>query len=181
VEEGRTGRRHAGAAVRFVALENGEPIDVEVQRHGSGYRVRLDDRWIEVDLVNAGRFMRSVRLADGTQVSLIHHRDGVMHHITLGDRNFQVEIIDPLSLKRRRVEDEMGGGGVVKALMPGRVVRVLVAKGEAVKKGAGLLILEAMKMENEIQAPVDGVVEELFVDAGQTVESGSDLARIGAS
>jgi biotin carboxyl carrier protein len=165
--------------MKFVALENGDPMEIEVQRHGSGYRVRLDDRWLEVDLVNAGRFVRSVRLEDGTQVSLVHHREGAMHHVTLGGATFNVEIIDPLSLKRRRVEDEMGSGGVVKALMPGRVVRVLVAKGEAVRKGAGLLILEAMKMENEIQAPVDGTVEELFVDAGQTVESGGDLVRIG--
>jgi len=165
--------------LRFVALENGEPIEIEVQRHGSGYRVRLDDRWLEVDLIDIGRYARSLRLADGTQVSLIHHRDGVMHHISLGDTTFQVEIIDPLSLKRRRVDDEMGSGGVVKALMPGRVVRVLVAKGESVRKGAGLLILEAMKMENEIQAPVDGTVDEILVEAGQTIESGGDLMRIG--
>lgn len=167
--------------MRFVALENGDPIEIEVQRQGSGYRVRLDDRWIDVDLVDAGRYVRSVRLADGTQVSLIHHREGAMHHITLGESTFQVEIIDPLSLKRRRVEDETGGGGVIKALMPGRVVRVHVAKGDVVRKGAGLLILEAMKMENEIQAPVDGVVEELFVEPGQTVESGGDLVRIGTA
>ena len=66
----------------------------------------------------------------------------------------------------------------VKAMMPGRVVRVLVAKGDAVRKGAGLLILEAMKMENEIAAPADGTVDELFVEAGQTVESGAELLHI---
>jgi biotin carboxyl carrier protein len=72
----------------------------------------------------------------------------------------------------------MGEGGVVKALMPGRVVRLLVAKGEVVRKGAGLLILEAMKMENEIQCPVDGTVDEIFVEAGTTVENGADLVHI---
>lgn len=179
MEESGADRRDAGAPLKFVGLENGEPIDIEVQRHGSGYRVRLDDRWLEVDLVDAGRFVRSLRLADGTQVALVHHREGSTHYISLGESTFQVEIIDPLSLKRLRVDDEMGSGGMVKALMPGRVVRVLVAKGEAVRKGAGLLILEAMKMENEIVAPVDGVVEELFVEPGQTVESGGDLVRIG--
>lgn len=165
--------------MKFVALENGDPMEIEVLRHGSGYRVRLGDRWIEVDMVDAGRFVRSLRLEDGTQVALVHHREGAMHHISLGGSTFAVEIIDPLSLKRRRVEDEMGSGGGVKAPMPGRVVRVLVAKGDNVRKGAGLLILEAMKMENEIQAPVDGVIEELFVDAGQTVEAGADLMRVG--
>jgi biotin carboxyl carrier protein len=62
--------------------------------------------------------------------------------------------------------------------MPGRVVRVLVAQGDAVRKGTGLLILEAMKMENEIQALADGTVQEVFVTPGQTVEAGADLMHI---
>ena len=67
---------------------------------------------------------------------------------------------------------------MVKALMPGRVVRVLVTAGQSVLKGAGLLILEAMKMENEIHAPVDGVVDQIFVTAGTTVEAGAELFHI---
>ena len=90
----------------------------------------------------------------------------------------RVEVIDPLAAKRRRREDEMGSGGVVKALMPGRVVRVLVAKGDIVRKGAGMLILEAMKMENEIVSPADGSVDDVFVEPGQTVEAGADLLHI---
>jgi biotin carboxyl carrier protein len=62
--------------------------------------------------------------------------------------------------------------------MPGRVVRVLVARGDAVRKGTGLVILEAMKMENEIQAQADGTVDEIFVEPGQTVEAGADLVHI---
>ena len=62
--------------------------------------------------------------------------------------------------------------------MPGRIVRVLVNKGDSVTKGAGLLVLEAMKMENEIQAPTDGIVDQLFVTAGQTVEGGAELVHI---
>ncbi len=102
-----------------------------------------------------------------------------MHEVTLAATIVHVEIIDPLALRRRRRnEDEMGGGGVITALMPGRIVRVLVEQGASVRKGAGLLILEAMKMENEIQAPVDGVVDRIFVEPGQTVESGAELAHI---
>src|SRR5258708_13319302 len=72
----------------------------------------------------------------------------------------------------------MVGGVVILALMPGRIVRVLVEQGASVRKGAGLLILEAMKMENEIQAPVDAVIDHIFVEPGQTVEGGPDLAHI---
>jgi len=164
--------------MKFIAREGGRELEVEVLRQGGGYRVRIGDRWMEADLVRVGPVVRSLRLEDGTQVSLIHHHVENKHEITLGGAIVQVEIVDPLAARRRRREDEIGGGGVVKALMPGRVVRVLVAKGESVRKGAGLLILEAMKMENEIQAPADGVVDELFVVAGQTVESGAELAHI---
>ncbi|HSP14446.1 MAG TPA: biotin/lipoyl-containing protein [Thermoanaerobaculia bacterium] len=165
--------------MRFIARRDEENIEVEVERHGSGYRVKIGDRWIDVDFVDAGGHVRSLRLQDGTQYSLIHHREGNRHEIVISGNPIFIEVIDPLALKRKRREDEIGGGGVIKTLMPGRVVRVLVNKGDAVKKGAGLLILEAMKMENEIQAPVDGVVDQILVEPGQTVESGAELAHIG--
>jgi biotin carboxyl carrier protein len=167
--------------VRFIAREGGRELDVEVERHGSAYRVRLGDRWIDADFVNVGDVIRSLRLQDGTQVALAHHSVGNTHEVSLNGTIITVEIIDPLAAKRRGREDEMADGGVVKALMPGRVVRVLVSKGDAVRKGAGLVILEAMKMENEIQAQADGVVDEVFVTPGQTVEGGADLVHISPS
>ncbi len=165
--------------MRFVARHKGVDTPVEVERHGGGYRVKLGERTMHVDLGAAGPYIRSLRLEDGTQYALMHHRDGHTHQISLSGAAYVVEIHDPLSLMRRRAEDDMGGHGVIKALMPGRIVRVMVAKGESVAKGAGLLVLEAMKMENEIQAPTDGVVDEVFVEAGQTVEGGAELIRIG--
>ena len=165
--------------MKFIARHAGEEIPIEVERHASGYQVRVGDRSFVVDLAEAGRFLRSLRLEDGTQIAFIHHRDGTAHEISLPETTIHVDITDPLSLKRIRTEDQMSSGGAIKALMPGRIVRVMVRKGDSVRKGAGLLVLEAMKMENEIQAPVDGTVEELFVEAGQTIESGGDLARIG--
>lgn len=164
--------------MKFIARENGNDVPVEVTREGSGYRVSIGDRTFHADCVDVGRYLRSLRLDDGTQFSLLHHAEGTNHEISLGGATVQVELIDPLAARRKRRDDEMGGGGVVKALMPGRVVRLLVAKGESVTKGKGLLILEAMKMENEIQAQAAGVVDEIFVEAGQTVESGADLVHI---
>ena len=165
--------------MKFIAREGDRELPVEVVRHGAGYRVRIGDRWLEADFINVGRYVRSLRLEDGTQFSIVHHREGTKHEISLDGSTVIVDIIDPTAAKRRRREDEISSSGTVKALMPGRVVRILVEQGESVRKGAGLLILEAMKMENEIQAPADGTVEELFVSSGQTVEAGADLVRIG--
>jgi biotin carboxyl carrier protein len=164
--------------VRLIARHGTDEIELEIERHGGGYRVKVGDRWLTADLVNAGPYFRSLRLEDGTQLAFIHHREGNVHEISLSDSTIHVEITDPLSLKRKRREDEMGGVGVVTAMMPGRIVRVLISVGDRVQKGGGLLVLEAMKMQNEIQAPADGVVAQVFVQAGDTVEGGAELVRI---
>lgn len=167
--------------MKLVARHDGREIAVEVERSGAGYRVTLDGRTIVADLVSAGGYIQSLRLEDGRQFSLIDHRSGTMHEVTLLASSIHVEITDPLALKRSRSEDEVSAGGVIRALMPGRIVRVLVSKGDTVRKGSGLLVLEAMKMENEIAAAVDGIVSEVFVTMGDTVDSGAELILIETS
>jgi biotin carboxyl carrier protein len=166
--------------VKLVARHNGDELPVEVDRQGSGYVVTMGGRSFAVDLIGAGPFLYSLRLEDGTQFTLTHHRDGNTHEVSLAGSKVVVEIVDPLSLRRRLREDASAVGGVVKALMPGRIVRILVNQGDAVRKGTGLVILEAMKMENEIASPADGTVDELFVKSGDTVEAGAPLVHIGS-
>jgi biotin carboxyl carrier protein len=166
--------------LKFIGRYREEEIPLEVERHGSSYRVKLGDRWVTADLVTAGG-LRSLRLEGGTQVALAHHREGTSHQVTIGAYRLDVDIIDPLALRRRGGADHLGDSGIIKALMPGRIARVLVEKGETVRRGTGLLVLEAMKMENEIPAPADGVVDEIFVKPGDTVEGGADLVHLIAT
>lgn len=70
-------------------------------------------------------------------------------------------------------------GVAVNAPMPGKILAVKVTVGQSVKRGDVLMILEAMKMENEIQSPADGMVSAIAVECGQTVEAGAPLASIG--
>ncbi|MBI3663579.1 MAG: biotin/lipoyl-binding protein [Acidobacteria bacterium] len=63
--------------------------------------------------------------------------------------------------------------------MPGKIVRVLAKAGDAVEAGQGLLVVEAMKMQNEIKAPKTGKVEKVLVAEGQTVNAGETLAVVG--
>ncbi len=72
-----------------------------------------------------------------------------------------------------------GGANVVSAPMPGNVLKVLVNQGDAVKKGQTLLILEAMKMENEIVAPADGTVQSVSAKEGSAVDTGATLVTLG--
>jgi biotin carboxyl carrier protein len=165
--------------MKLIARHDGREFPVEVERLGSGYRVRLGDRWIVADLVNAGAFVRSLRMEDGTQYVVIDHREKDLHQVTLAHHIIKVELSDPLALRRAR-EDESIDSGSVRALMPGRIVRIFVQPGEEVRKGAALLILEAMKMENEVQSPRDGTIGHVAVKPGETVEGGAELMRIDA-
>ncbi|MDH4347769.1 MAG: biotin/lipoyl-binding protein, partial [Gemmatimonadota bacterium] len=73
-----------------------------------------------------------------------------------------------------------GGAGILKSPMPGLVVRVLVSAGQAVQAGQGLVVLEAMKMENELRAQAGGVVAAVQIQAGQAVEKGQVLIEFAA-
>ena len=72
----------------------------------------------------------------------------------------------------------VAGAGTVQAIMPGSIVRVLVSEGDEVAVGDVLLVLEAMKMENELQAPISGVVKAIYAEPGQAVEMNAVLAEI---
>jgi biotin carboxyl carrier protein len=72
-----------------------------------------------------------------------------------------------------------GSGEAVSAPMPGNILKVNVNVGDAVKSGAVLVVLEAMKMENEIMAPKDGTVTQVLVSKGSTVDTGAPLVVIG--
>ena len=70
------------------------------------------------------------------------------------------------------------GEGAIKSPMPGKVVKILVAKGATVTRGQGVVVVEAMKMENELSAPRDGVVKEISVSEGQAVDGGTLLVTL---
>lgn len=165
--------------MRLVARIDGELVPLDVERAGAGYRVCVGDRCIIADMASPNPYLRSLRLEDGTQFLIVHHSDGPRHELSFATTNVRLEIHDPLVMRRKdRREDLAGEVNVVSAVMPGRVVRVLVAEGDAVVKGQGLLVIEAMKMENEITSPRQGTVASVLVGEGQTVEGGAELVRI---
>jgi len=165
--------------VKLVARIDGQPIPVEVERLGDGYRVRVGEVWHSATLASPNDSLRSLRLDDGTQFLIVHHGDRARHELLFGAVRVQLEVRDPLAERRRTVrEDVAGTDDVIRAVMPGRIVRVLVTEGETVTKGTGLVVVEAMKMENELAAPRDGTVARVHVGAGETVESGAELVEL---
>ncbi len=99
--------------------------------------------------------------------------------ITVDGREHRYRLNDPRSLKARRANSQSADGAVaIKASMPGRVVRVLVEIGTEVEAQQGVLVIEAMKMQNELKAPKAGRVIEVRVAPGEAVASGQVLAIV---
>ncbi len=152
---------------------------VHLDRTESGYRIELGGIDYEVNVAHDGGAIHSL-LIEGRQheVTMRRQKEGVYWvNSTLGVD--EVEVMDPLTHLARAAHEATGSGAKqVTAYMPGRVVEILVAEGDEVEAGQGILVLEAMKMKNEIQAESSGKVEKLHVEQDQTVEGGDPLFEI---
>jgi biotin carboxyl carrier protein len=146
---------------------------VEVREKDGRYHVKVGDRTLELDVLKVGSSDLSV-LVDGVShdVSLEKKSDG-FGVIVRGDR-FDVELKD--AVQGAAIGKPVASGPLkLTAPMPGKIVKVLATVGDTVEAGQGILVMEAMKMENELKAARKGVVQEIRVREGQAVEMGSLL------
>jgi biotin carboxyl carrier protein len=171
--------------VRVLVTHGSATIPVEVERldDAGRYRVRLGDgagTWLEVDAPPPASEPgpATLRLDGATYVvDLVEDRGELV--VTIGARAYRLRAERPghAAGRGRRGPARRGGQRLV-APMPGRVVAVHVRPGDRVEAGAPLVVLEAMKMENEFRAQSPGVVTEVPVAAGQTVEAGALLVAL---
>ena len=98
--------------------------------------------------------------------------------VMVGLRRYVVELRDPRQWRRRGSSLEAEGPQEIVAPMPGKIVKILVTEGQEVKRDQGLLVIEAMKMQNELRAPRAGRVERVYMAEGRGVESGARLVLL---
>jgi biotin carboxyl carrier protein len=138
---------------------------------------RLDGREVEVDALLARPDVISLRIGNKAY-EVKCERVGSDTHIWVGSVRFAAEVRDPRSLRWRvRAVDEHGPKKLT-APMPGKIVRVLVTEGAEVEAGAGILVVEAMKMQNEVKSPKKGTVQKILVREGAAVNAGEVLAIV---
>ena len=156
-------------------------VEVEVQLDPGGVVVTLDGRPARWDVVETPGGGFSILRGDGRHAEAVPHRyGGGERRVRVGAELVSFELLDELTARARAVAGKGAyrGSDDVKAAIPGRVLRLLVAPGAEVAEGQPVVVLEAMKMENDVRAPRDGVVRSVEVAPGQAVGAGQVLIRL---
>jgi biotin carboxyl carrier protein len=161
--------------MKLQAELNNEKYNLEFKREADKVFAKIDDREYELE---ASEVEPNVYLfKHNNQIYQIYAAPNGI--VNVGNNQFEVNLIDPKRL-RSSASGDVAADGVaqIKTAMPGKVVRILVEEGAEVLQGDGILIVEAMKMQNEMKSPKDGIVKEIKVKEGTTVNAGDVLAII---
>lgn len=165
--------------VQLVSSTETRTHTVDLERIGDQWRVILNGEPVSADVEEIAPNTLSILLhGESHEIRIARSRDGQIS-IQTGLRDFAAEVTDQRSWRGRRLGHvEVQGRQQITAPMAGKVVRLLVKSGDTVEVGQGLLVVEAMKMQNEIRSTKSGIVERLLAEEGQTVNSGETLAWI---
>jgi biotin carboxyl carrier protein len=156
----------------------GKTRRVELARAGSGWCCKLDGKDFPADVVFPQPGLLSI-LVDGKSYEVKQEVAAGETSIVIGNERFSAAVRDPRSLaSRRKIGDDGHGVRKITAPMPGKVVRILAPVGTAVEAGQAVLVIEAMKMQNELKSPKKGTVKKLNVGEGAAVEAGQALAEV---
>jgi biotin carboxyl carrier protein len=165
--------------VKFAVRIGDNTRIVELERSADHWRITLDGQSLDADAVEIAPNTFSILLrGQSHEIRVTPLPDGRLT-LQTGLEEFTAEVVDPRAWSGRQHGTlEAEGRQPVVAPMPGKVVRLLVKAGDTVEAGQGLLVVEAMKMQNEIRSPKSGVVERLLVQEGQPVTTGEVLAWV---
>ncbi len=157
----------------YIVKVDGKEFKVDLQQDGTEYKVFLDGKEVKV----------TVAREDGSQLMLIVENrpfnvdmesDG---RIFVNDEEYSIEVVDEQIQRLIKASPEKFHKKELSLIapMPGLIIEVGVKEGDSVETGHGLLVVEAMKMQNEMKAPRGGIVKKVCVQKGQTVNSGETL------
>ncbi len=143
----------------------------------SGYLISIDGEEYHLDLTEPESNLYSVLVGDES-FEVVVRLQGEMVNVDIAGRRYEVGIEDPTTALTRGSRLSADGIQVVRSVMAGRILQILVTKGAQVSQGDPLVVIEAMKMENEIRSPKDGTITDIHISPGQTVEAGTHLLTV---
>lgn len=164
--------------MKFEAQQGGRTVPVEIAGDAGRYTIVVDGRVLSVDARQTVEGIWSILLDGASYVADVTEQDGA-YAVDVDGERYTIRVEEESRyIIRTRGAAGAARGQVVKAPMPGRVTLIEVTVGQAVAPGDGLIVLEAMKMENEFRAQVAGTVREIRAEVGQAVNPGDVLLVI---
>lgn len=162
----------------YDVIIDGNNYRLELQRTEGRWECHLDNREVQMDAVLARPDVLSI-LIEGKAYEIKRERTATDLHLWVGSARYAAELRDPRSLRSRQraIGDDHGPRKLV-APMAGKVVRVLLQQNSEVQAGQGVLVVEAMKMQNEIKSPKKGTLQKIVASEGATVNAGDVLAIV---
>jgi len=145
---------------------------VKIVQERGGYLIKIDnENPFHIDVVDLQTGSYSMLLKGRSYQFDIEKKEN-SYNVLLRGRLYSIELIPPTSkgIKGKGFEEKK-----IIARMPGKIIKILAKEKDKVTKGEGVVIMEAMKMENELKSPMSGVIQTIHVKEGQTVEAGEDL------
>lgn len=165
--------------MRWWVARDGRRLEVSVRRLGERFEVNVDGTTRTVELLPVGGGLSALLCRDHRSHAVVSQRlRGNSWRISFGQADFEVELRDPLEREIQGAAQSAAGEQEIRAPIPGKVVATPVAVGDHVDAGQTVLVLEAMKMENQIVAEGEGTVGDVLVSPGTTVEGGQLLVVI---
>ncbi len=159
----------------YTVIQKQEENSIEITPLENGqYQLKMGDETHTFEILHQTENMHSFRVDDSQilEADTYFHQDQC--ELQIKNAPYQLEVFDP----RRRAFSQAGtagGGGLLVAPMPGKVIEIQVKAGDVVEAGSPIIVIEAMKMQNELNAPISGVVEEISVQEGEAVEADQKL------
>lgn len=169
--------------MHYAAIIEGQEREVEVIEVSPGhYRLEMEGRTLKADVQMISESTISLVLDNEVyDIEFEKNPAGGGENLLVRGNVVNVEVLDLRRMRLRKLQATTAGPegpATIASPMPGKVVAVLVKEGDAVEAGQGLLVVEAMKMENELRAPKAGVVQNLVAQEGSAVEGGVALCVI---
>lgn len=166
--------------MRWVVRGSTSSQEVEVERSADGFEVTIDGNRHSVDMICLDGAVASLRFpADGRSFHITYQHDHNRHwRVGVGDREFHFEVLTPVEAIDVTASAEADGPSALEAPIPGKVVAVNAVVGDEVEAGQALVVLEAMKMENELISEQGGRIAAIHASPGDTVEAGTVLVEL---
>lgn len=164
--------------ILYEILIEGRPHKLELTREGEHWRCTVDGEPIDANAIVTRPDVLSIVIG-GHAYEVKRERTPNDTHLWVKNSRFAVEVRDPRSLRSRRAKAaSTEGPQKIAAAMPGKIIRILAPAGTTVEAGQGIIVVEAMKMQNEMKSPKSGKVKQVLVTENATVNAGDVLAII---